>query len=87
MPGVRHKVHRGGARCLRLVEYSRQMAPHWCSRAHVGHIVDGQMEIEFHGGTESFAAGDAVFIPEGPDHAHRAVVLTSTVTALFVEDA
>ena len=85
--GIRHKLYRVDARVLRLVEYSQAMAPHWCSKGHIGHIVDGAMEIEFSTGKVRFEKGDAVFIPPGPDHAHRAVALTSLVTALFVEDA
>ena len=86
-PGIRHKLHRVGCRILRLVEYSTEMAPHWCSKGHVGHIVEGSVEIEFGTGTQRFGAGDLVFIPPGPEHAHRAVVLSASATALFVEDA
>src|SRR5690349_11944293 len=86
-PGIRQKVHRVGGRSLRLVEYSKAMPPHWCTSGHVGHIVEGRLEIEFKTGVERFHAGDALFIPEGSDHAHRAVPLTATAVALFVEDA
>ena len=86
MAGVRHKLHRVGDRVLRWVEYSPDMAPHWCSKGHIGHIVEGSLEIEFRGSTEVFSQGDALFIPAGPEHAHRAVVMSGPVTALFVED-
>jgi mannose-6-phosphate isomerase-like protein (cupin superfamily) len=86
MLGVRHKVHCEGARILRLVEYSREMLPHWCSKGHIGHIIQGRMEIEFKRDRQLFSTGDAIFIPSGPEHSHRAVALTSVVTALFVED-
>ena len=85
-PGIRHKLHRVDSRALRLVEYSREMVPHWCSKGHVGHIVTGSLELEFGSGTQRFEAGDMIFIPPGPEHAHRAVALTPLVTALFVED-
>lgn len=87
MPGVRHKIYRVESRVLRLVQYSRDMLPHWCDRGHIGHIVEGQLRIEFKTGIEDFAPGDALFIPTGPEHAHRAVPNTPVVTALFVEDA
>jgi len=86
MQGVRHKVHRVDGRVLRLVEYSTSMPPHGCSKGHVGHIVEGRLEIAFRSGTEVFGPGDGVFIPGGAEHEHRAVPLTPTVTALFVED-
>ena len=86
-PGIRQKIHRVGTRALRLVEYSQKMPPHWCTAGHVGHIIEGDLEIEFETGIERFGAGDALFIPAGSPHAHRAVPLTPTVVALFVEDA
>ena len=87
MPGVREKRHQVGTRVLRLVEYTDGMAPHWCSKGHVGHIVEGTLEIEFKGQKVTFKTGDALFIPPGDEHAHRAVPKTAVVTALFVEDA
>ena len=87
MPGVRHKVYRVETRILRFVEYSRDMTPHWCPKGHIGHIVEGRVAIEFKNGTEHFSSGDALFIPPGPEHAHRAIPITEVVTALFVEDA
>jgi quercetin dioxygenase-like cupin family protein len=87
MPGVREKRHQVGNRVLRLVEYADSMEPHWCSKGHVGHIVLGVLEIEFKGQTLTFQTGDALFIPPGAEHAHRAVAKTPVVTALFVEDA
>jgi quercetin dioxygenase-like cupin family protein len=87
MTGVREKRHQVGARVLRLVEYADSMAPHFCSKGHVGHIVEGVLEIEFKGETVTFRTGDALFIPPGDEHAHRAVAKTPVVTALFVEDA
>lgn len=86
MPGVRHKIHSVDGRVLRFVEYSRDMIPHWCSKGHIGHIVQGRMEIEFKNGVQIFGTGDAVFIPSGPEHSHRAIPLSPVVTALFVED-
>ena len=86
-PGIRHKLHRVDARVLRLVEYSREMVPHWCIKGHVGQIVAGSLEIEFGSGTQRFEAGNWLFIPPGPEHAHRALVLGSVAIALFVEDA
>jgi quercetin dioxygenase-like cupin family protein len=87
LPGVREKRHRVGNRVLRLVEYGQGMQPHWCSKGHVGHIVQGVLEIEFQGQVVSLRTGDALFIPPGDEHAHRALAKTPVVTALFVEDA
>ena len=86
IPGVRHKIHRSGSKVIRLVEYSRDMEPHWCDRGHFGHIVAGRFEIEFDDGKQMFEAGDFVFIPSGETHRHRAKSKTDVVTAVFVED-
>ncbi len=87
MPGVRHKAQRHGSKSLRLVEYGRDMAPHWCELCHIGMILEGRMEIEFASGAHVFEAGDGVFIPGGAAHRHRATALTDVVRAVFVEEA
>lgn len=86
MPGVRHKRCVHGGRVLRLVEYSAAMAPHWCEKGHIGQILDGVLELAFASQVVTARAGDALFIPAGAEHAHRAVVRTASVTALFVEE-
>jgi hypothetical protein len=87
MPGIRHKAVSHGIRKVRLVEYAREMEPHWCERGHHGYILSGTMEIEFAGGALVFEAGHGVFIPAGHAHRHRARVLSDLVRAIFVEDA
>lgn len=86
VPGVREKVQRGFGRRLRLVEYTQEMAPHFCERGHIGHIVSGRLDVEFPRSRLVLEPGDCVFIPAGPEHRHRAVPLTDVVVALFVED-
>lgn len=86
MEGVRSKTDREGHRQIRLVEYTRDMAPHWCTKGHWGVILDGEFEIEFPSGTYTYAKGDGVLIPPGEAHRHRARALTERVAALFVED-
>ena len=84
--GMRQKAVGHGSRRVRLVEYSRDMAPHWCERGHWGYILEGRMEIEFDGEVHRYDAGDGVLIPGGAEHRHRGSVLTDVVRALFVED-
>lgn len=62
------------------------MAPHWCTKGHIGHIVDGVLELEFADQVVTAATGSMLFIPGGSEHAHRALARTATVTANFVED-
>ena len=86
IPGVRHKLHSDGRRVLRLVEYTEEMAPHWCEKGHVGLILEGRFQIDFPEETHIFEPGDGVFIPSGYEHRHRARALGGTVRALFVEE-
>ncbi|MBN2184919.1 MAG: hypothetical protein JW746_06285 [Candidatus Krumholzibacteriota bacterium] len=85
--GVRHKVFPFQDKKLRLVEYSSDMEPHWCDRGHAGYILEGRFQIEFAEGTEVFGPGDGVVIPDGPDHRHKATVLSEIVMAVFIEGA
>lgn len=86
MKGVRCKVVKQERRQVRLVEYSKEMEPHWCERGHFGFILEGQFEITFVGSTKIFQAGDGVFIPSGSEHRHMGRVVSDVVRALFVED-
>jgi ethanolamine utilization protein EutQ (cupin superfamily) len=86
MDGVRHKVMDHGGVRLRLVEYGDQLLPHWCVRGHVGHILDGRLEIQFESETFIYESGDGVFIPSGEQHKHMARVIDGPVLAFFVEE-
>ncbi len=86
MPGVRQKVFHHGGKQIRLVEYSQEMQPHWCEKGHYGYMIEGTFEIEFSEGKQIFQAGDGLFLPAGPEHRHRAQVLTDIVKVVFVED-
>jgi len=87
IPGIRHKAVTHGSNKLRLVEYTEEMEPHWCDRGHLGCILEGRIEIGFAGATLEYGQGDGVFIPSGPDHRHKARVISGPVLAIFVEEA
>jgi len=84
--GLRCKAERRGSRQLRIVEYTKEMEPHWCEKGHVGLVLEGKFEIRFEGETTVFNAGDGVFIPPGPEHKHMGTVLSDMVRVVFVED-
>ena len=85
LEGVKCKIFKHGNKQLRLVVYSKKMAPHWCEKEHYGYILDGEFEIEYQDEKGIYQTGDGVFIPAGKEHAHRARVLSESVTAIFVE--
>jgi quercetin dioxygenase-like cupin family protein len=85
--GVRHKcIERDGVR-LRLVEYSKEMPPHWCERGHYGYVIEGRLEIEYENEKVTYNPGDGIYIPNGPAHKHRGRVLSEKATVFFVETA
>ena len=83
--GVRFKAYEQSGRKLRLVEFSKEFVEKdWCTKGHIGYVLEGRMEIDFDGKTLAFGPGDGVFIPAGEKH--KAKVLTDTATAILVED-
>lgn len=85
MAGVRDKcMDQDGIRS-RIVEYSKNMKPHWCAKAHYGIVLSGKMEIEFEGEKHIYEKGDCIFIPPGQKHGHKATIISSKVTAFFIE--
>jgi quercetin dioxygenase-like cupin family protein len=84
---VRHKcIERDGVR-LRLVEYSKEMPPHWCESGHYGYVIEGRLEIEYENEKVTYNPGDGIYIPNGPAHKHRGRVLSEKATVFFVETA
>jgi quercetin dioxygenase-like cupin family protein len=88
MAGVRFKAYEESGRKLRLVEFSKEFVEtDWCTKGHIGYVLEGQMEIDFNGRIIPFGPGDGIFIPSGDQHAHKANVLTDTIKVILVEDA
>ncbi len=83
---MRAKTVRLGARQLRLVEYTPELAPHWCELGHLGYVLEGRLEVEFPAGAVVFEPGDGLTISAGPEHRHRGCALTDVVRVVFVED-
>ena len=85
-PGVRAKVYERGGRRLRLLELSGDFVePGWCTKGHIGYVLEGRLEIRFGDGPVVFAPGDGLFIPLGEEHRHRARVLAGPVRLVLVE--
>ena len=84
--GVRFKAYEQVGRKLRLVEFAKEfIEPDWCTKGHIGYILEGQIEIDFDGKLIIFGPGDGVFIPDGEEHKHKGRVLTDTAKAILVE--
>ena len=87
MPGVRMKVFRDGQKQMRLAEFSSDFVePHWCEKGHIGFVLRGELEIDFHGTLVRYTEGTGIFIPRGADHGHKARSLTPSVLLFLVEE-
>ena len=85
--GVRFKAHEQNGRKLRLAEFTKEFVEaDWCTKGHIGYVLDGQMEIDFDGKVIMFGPGDGLFIPAGEKHKHKAKVFTDTLKIILVED-
>ena len=86
MTGLRFKARTTDGRRLRLVEYTRDMPPHWCESGHIGYVLEGRFELTFDGERVVLNPGDGLFIPAGKEHRHMGKVLTETARLVMVED-
>jgi quercetin dioxygenase-like cupin family protein len=87
LPGARFKARREGGKQLRFVEFSQELVePDWCRKAHVGYVLEGQLEIDFSGRVVVFNPGDGLLIPLGEEHKHMARVPSGTVKMILIED-
>ena len=84
--GMRCKIYRYGNQQLRLIEYTKEMLPHWCEKGHIGYLLEGQFEIEYENEKLVYQPGDGIFIPGGEKHKQQGKVLTDIVKVVFVED-
>lgn len=88
MPGVRVKVFRDGKKQMRLAEFSAEFVePDWCEKGHVGFVLSGELEIDFHGTLVRYPQGSGITIPQGSAHGHKARSISPKVLLFLVEDA
>lgn len=85
--GARFKVFRRGDKQVRLAEFTRDFVEtDWCVKNHIGFVLEGKLEIDFNGEKIIYSAGDAIFISEGENSAHKARPLTSPVKLFLIEN-
>jgi len=85
--GARFKVFREGDRQLRLLEFTSEFVePDWCEKGHFGFVVQGELEIDFHGQLVRYPQGSGIFIPFGAASAHKARSITPAVLLFLVEE-
>ena len=53
--GVRFKAYEQDGRRLRLAEFTKEFVEaDWCTKGHIGYVLEGEMEIDFHGHVVTF---------------------------------
>ena len=86
-PFARQKTIDKGDRVIRLLEFQPGFEEaEFCTKGHIGFVVNGSMQIQFADRIESFRKGDAIYIEAGEEGRHKAVVSAEPVTLLLVED-
>jgi quercetin dioxygenase-like cupin family protein len=85
--GLRVKSFVNGSRQIRLVEFSEGFTePDWCRKGHAGIVLEGTFSIEYNGVLERYTKGDVIFIPEGEQAKHKAILVKNEkVTLLLFE--
>lgn len=85
--GARFKVFRKGSKQLRLVEFTHEFVePDWCEKGHIGYVIQGELEIDFHGNLVRYPEGSGIFIPSGVASGHKGRSITPTVMLFLVEE-
>jgi len=87
VPGLRFKRYERDGRRLRLAEFTKEFVEaDWCVKGHIGYVLEGVIEVDFHEKEEVFVAGDGLFIPPGSTHGHKARAITDSVTLVLVDE-
>ena len=85
--GARFKSFHRGNKQIRLLEFTSEFVePDWCEKGHIGFVVQGELEVDFHGTVIRYPEGSSLFIPSGFVSAHKARSITPVVLLFLVED-
>jgi quercetin dioxygenase-like cupin family protein len=85
--GQRFKAFRQDGRQIRVMEMSPEFEEiSWCSKGHIGYVLEGVLELEFDAETLICHEGDGFCVPAGPNDKHKARALTPIVRVVMVED-
>ena len=60
---------------LRMLEFNDKFEEiNWCTAAHKGFVIEGEMKIDFSGNIIAFKKGDGIYIEQGEEHKHKALI-------------
>ena len=73
--GLRCKAFSRGDRRIRLLEFSEGFVEaDWCTKGHIGYVLEGSLVIDFNGRPVKFQKGEGIWIEAGEQHRHKAVI-------------
>ena len=87
-PGMRFKAMIKDGKKIRLLELSHEyVEKDWCTKGHLGYVLEGRCAIDFAGKLTEFKKGDGLFIPKGEASKHKpSVAKGEKVLFIMVED-
>jgi len=83
--GIRYKEYIYNDQRMRLAEFSEGFVEEdWCTKGHVGLVVEGSMKIDFNGEVVSYQKGDGLWISEGNASKHKVLMEKGGRALLFL---
>ncbi|GER57902.1 hypothetical protein ULMA_00100 [Patiriisocius marinus] len=82
--GVKQKIFSKGNQSVRLLRfYDDFIEENWCTKGHIGFVLDGEMTIDFNGKTLRYKKGDGLWIESIEDNKHKAIIAKGTFVELI----
>ena len=73
--GVKQKIHSNGQSRLRLIQFDDTFVEEdWCSKGHVGYVVEGEMTINVNGAMNTYKKGDGLWLEQGESNQHKVII-------------
>jgi len=73
--GVEQKFYSDGKTRIRLLRfYDDFVEEHWCTKGHIGYVLDGEMTIDFNGELKNYQKGDGLWIVKGEQSKHKVLI-------------
>ena len=86
--GARYKECIQKDQKIRLIEFSYGFIEEdWCTKGHIGFVVDGSMKIDFSGNVVSYNKGDGLWIASGEADKHKVLIEKGGSVLLFLVES
>lgn len=86
-PGIKVKSIIRENKKLRLVEFAHEFIElNWCTKGHIGIVMEGELAININGIVHNFKAGDGLVIPSGEQNRHKHHATIEKTKLFLVEE-